>query len=161
MIGLVIALLGIALAVVLAGFGSIIAVGSVGQTSNGVMSEEPDLFGKLLLLTALPGTQGIYGFLAGFIGIFRLGLLGGGADAPWRLLREAGATTNGIEFFLACLPVALAGTRPEPSYAAARHRPVLRSRCPPVHSVSSSPSAISLSSREIQKQQIPPAPMPA
>lgn len=111
MIGLVIALFGIALAVVLAGFGSIIAVGSLGQTSNGVMSEEPELFGKLLLLTALPGTQGIYGFLAGFIGIVKLGLLGGGADAPWRILRGAGSASAvyGVEFLLACLPIALAG----------------------------------------------------
>ena len=109
MTGLIIALFGIALAVVLAGFGSIIAVGSVGQTANGVMSEEPGLFGKLLLLTALPGTQGIYGFLVGFIGIVKLGLLGGGEEAPWRLLMQSGSFSKGLEFFLACVPIALAG----------------------------------------------------
>ncbi len=109
MIGLVIALFGIALAVVMCGFGSIIAVGSLGQTSNGVMSEEPELFGKLLLLTALPGTQGIYGFLAGFIGIVKLGLLGGGAEAQWQILRDSGTILDGFQFLLACLPIALAG----------------------------------------------------
>ncbi len=111
MTGLIIALFGIVLAVVLAGFGSIIAVGSVGQTSNGVMSEEPELFGKLLLLTALPGTQGIYGFLVGFIGIVKLGLLVGGEDAPWRILVQSGSASfsKGLEFFLACVPIALAG----------------------------------------------------
>lgn len=102
MSGLIIALLGIGFAVILAGIGSAIAVGSVGQTANGVMSEEPDLFGKLLLLTALPGTQGIYGFLVGFIAIMKLGLLGGGIQEPM-------TAAKGFEFLLGCLPIALTG----------------------------------------------------
>ena len=77
-------------------------MGSVGQTSNGIMSEEPELFGRLLLLTALPGTQGIYGFLVGFIAVMRLGLLSG--TVPSTLTIE-----KGFEFFLACLPIALVG----------------------------------------------------
>jgi len=100
--GLIIAILGIAMAVILAGIGSAVAVGSVGQTSNGIMSEEPELFGRLLLLTALPGTQGIYGFLVGFIAVMRLGLLSG--TVPSTLTIE-----KGFEFFLACLPIALVG----------------------------------------------------
>jgi len=40
----------------------------------GVLSEKPELFGRLLVIMALPGSQGIYGFvgailLAGFSGI--------------------------------------------------------------------------------------------
>jgi V/A-type H+-transporting ATPase subunit K len=101
MSGLVIALLGVGFAVIFAGIGSAVAVGSVGQTSNGVMSEEPELFGKLLLLTALPGTQGIYGFLVGFIAIMKLGLLGGA--------QEPMTVAKGLEFFLGCLPIALTG----------------------------------------------------
>ena len=100
--GLIIAILGIAMAVILAGIGSAVAVGSVGQTSNGIMSEEPELFGRLLLLTALPGTQGIYGFLVGFIAVMRLGLLSG--TVPSTL-----TVGKGFEFFLACLPIALVG----------------------------------------------------
>jgi len=100
--GLVIAILGIATAVILAGIGSAVAVGSVGQTSNGIMSEEPELFGRLLLLTALPGTQGIYGFLVGFIAFMRLGFLSG--TIPSTL-----SVAKGFEFFLACLPIALVG----------------------------------------------------
>ena len=99
--GLVIAILGIATAVILAGTGSAVAVGSVGQTSNGIMSEEPELFGRLLLLTALPGTQGIYGFLVGFIAFMRLGLLSGTISSL--------SVAKGFEFFLACLPIALVG----------------------------------------------------
>jgi V/A-type H+-transporting ATPase subunit K len=33
----------------------------------GVLSEKPDLFGKLLVLMALPGTQGFYGFVSVFL----------------------------------------------------------------------------------------------
>ncbi len=100
--GLIIAILGIAMAVILAGIGSAVAVGSVGQTSNGIMSEEPELFGRLLLLTALPGTQGIYGFLVGFIAVMRLGLLSGTVPSTLTI-------GKGFEFFLACLPIALVG----------------------------------------------------
>jgi V/A-type H+-transporting ATPase subunit K len=62
--GLTLAILGAAFAVVLGGIGSAIGVGLAGQASSGVMSEDPDKFGSLLLLVALPGTQGIYGFLS-------------------------------------------------------------------------------------------------
>ena len=68
---------GAALAVFLAGFGSSIGIGIAGQAADGVLSEDPDKFGSLLILVALPGTQGIYGLLGGFLVIFKLGLLGG------------------------------------------------------------------------------------
>ena len=32
-----------------------------------MLSEKPDLFGKLLVLMALPGTQGFYGFVSVFL----------------------------------------------------------------------------------------------
>ena len=61
------AYLGVAVAVVLAGMGSAKGVGIVGEAASGVLSEDPDKFGQCLVLQALPGTQGIYGFLIGFI----------------------------------------------------------------------------------------------
>jgi len=109
MIAFIIALFGIALAVVCCGFASVRAVADLGQLSDGVMTEQPELFGKLLLLTALPGTQGIYGFLAGFIGIVKLGLLSGGPEAQWQILKNTGSIWDGVQFLLACLPVALCG----------------------------------------------------
>ncbi|MCJ7813465.1 V-type ATP synthase subunit K [bacterium] len=109
MIAFIIALFGIGLAVIVPIFGSIRAVGNLGEMSSGVMMEEPQLFGKLLLLTALPGTQGIYGFLAGFIGIVKLGLLGGGPEAQWIILKNSGSIWDGIQFLLACLTIVLAG----------------------------------------------------
>ncbi|RKZ05654.1 V-type ATP synthase subunit K, partial [Candidatus Fermentibacteria bacterium] len=59
--------MGIALACALAGIGSAVGVGIAAQASTGVMSVDPGKFGKLLLLSALPGTQGIYGFVIAFL----------------------------------------------------------------------------------------------
>jgi len=99
--GLALAFLGAASAATLAGIGSAIGVGLAGQAASGVMSEDPEKFGSLLLLVALPGTQGIYGFLSAFLVILKLGVTGGkiaqvNVHQGWQLL-------------IACLPVALAG----------------------------------------------------
>ncbi len=87
--------------VVLAGIGSIIGVGKSGQAGSGVVSEEPEKFGKVLLLQALPSTQGIYGFIGTFWVIIKLGLLSGNVpDISWQ---------TGLAIFCACLPVAFNG----------------------------------------------------
>ena len=77
-LGIVYALLGAALAVFLAGAGSAIGVGIAGQAASGVVSEDPSKFAKVLVIQLLPGTQGIYGLLVGFITLSKIGLLGGG-----------------------------------------------------------------------------------
>ena len=79
MTGIVYALIGIALAVGLAGCGSAIGVKIAGEAAAGVTSVDPSKFSKVLLLQLLPGTQGIYGLLVGFIALSKVGLLGGGA----------------------------------------------------------------------------------
>ena len=56
--GLIYAAIGAALAAGLAGCGSAIGVGKAGQAAAGVVSEDPGKFGQVLLLQALPGTQG-------------------------------------------------------------------------------------------------------
>ena len=63
--GIFLAILGAAIATVLAGIGSAKGVGSAAQTSMGVLSEDSSMFGKMLVLTLLPGTQGLYGFIVG------------------------------------------------------------------------------------------------
>ena len=65
--GIILALLGAGLAVGLTGVGSARGIGIVGQAAAGVITEDPDKFGKALILELLPGTQGIYGFLIGFL----------------------------------------------------------------------------------------------
>lgn len=100
-LGLTLAMLGGALAVIFGGIGSAIGVGLAGQASSGVMSEDPDKFGSLLLLVALPGTQGIYGFLSAFLVIMKLGLAGGSPAQP--------SVFQGWQILVTCLPVALTG----------------------------------------------------
>lgn len=93
--GIVMATLGAALATLLSGIGSARGVGIVGEVATGLMSEEPEKFGKSLVLQLLPGTQGLYGFV---IGLMVLGKLN--ASMTFQ---------NGLGILMACLPVALAG----------------------------------------------------
>ena len=98
--GLLLAVLGAALAVGFSGIGSSIGVGLAGQAANGVLSEDPDKFGTMLLLVALPGTQGFYGFLTGFLVMMKIGLLTGKIPVI--------SFSNGLYIFFACVPVMLA-----------------------------------------------------
>ncbi len=79
--GPVLAILGAFLAVFLGGLGSSLAIGQAGQKAAGVMAEKPNLFGSLLVLTALPGSQGIYGLLIAIFILSGAGMLGGGDAA--------------------------------------------------------------------------------
>ncbi len=95
-----IALLGAALAVILAGFGSARGVSMVGEAASGLLTEDPSKSGKALILQALPGTQGIYGLIIAFLIIFKIGLLG----EPVAL-----TVSQGIYFLMASLPIAIVG----------------------------------------------------
>ena len=93
--GSVMATLGAALTTLLSAIGSAKGVGIVAEVATGLMSEEPEKFGKSLVLQLLPGTQGLYGFV---IGLMVLGKLN--ASMTFQ---------NGLGILMACLPVALAG----------------------------------------------------
>nr|WP_138206115.1 V-type ATP synthase subunit K [Haloimpatiens lingqiaonensis] len=97
--GMIFALLGAALAVGLAGIGSAKGIGTVGEAASGLMTEEPEKFGKTFILVALPGTQGLYGFVIALLLFTKIGIFGGNAPA----------LDLGLKYFMACLPVALAG----------------------------------------------------
>ena len=99
--GTVLALTGAALAVILAGMGSAYGVGIAGQAASGVVSEDPSKFAKVLIIQLLPGTQGIYGLLVGFIALSKIGILNG-ASAEL-------STATGLLILAACLPIALVG----------------------------------------------------
>ena len=99
--GLVIAIIGAFFAAVLPGIGSAYGVQIGGQAAAGVVSEKPELFGKLLVLQALPGTQGIYGFLTAVLIMARTGLLSGSLVAL--------SAYQGWAFFVAALPMAIVG----------------------------------------------------
>ena len=97
--GTALALLGAALSISLGGWGSSIGVGIAGQVAAGVTTEKPDLFGKMMLLQVIPGTQGVYGFLGFFWVLMKLQLLSG---TPATV-----STIQGLQILLACLPVAI------------------------------------------------------
>ena len=87
--GTVLALTGAALAVILAGMGSAYGVGIAGQAASGVVSEDPSKFAKVLIIQLLPGTQGIYGLLVGFIALSKIGILNGAPRISWSCIRYA------------------------------------------------------------------------
>lgn len=93
--GMIFAALGVALAVGLAGIGSAKGVGIVGEAATGLVTEEPEKFGKALVLQLLPGTQGLYGFVIGFL-VFTKMASGMPLD-------------QGLYLLGACLPIAFAG----------------------------------------------------
>jgi len=99
--GLAIAIAGAALAAFMAGIGSAMGIGLPGQSAAGVLSEDPEKFGSLFLLVVLPGTQGFYGFVAAFLVMMKLGLLGGSLNPITQL--------QGWQIFFACTPIAVAG----------------------------------------------------
>ncbi|MCL2290506.1 MAG: V-type ATP synthase subunit K [Bacteroidetes bacterium] len=61
------AYIGIGLLLALSGIGSAIGVTITANAAIGAMKKNPDKFGNYLILTAFPGTQGLYGFLGYFL----------------------------------------------------------------------------------------------
>ena len=95
--GQLLAGLGAVFAALFAGIGSAIGVGHAGQAGAAVIAEDPDQFGSVLVLQLLPGTQGIYGLLIGFVIASKANLLGAGS---------AISPEAGMSLFLAALPIA-------------------------------------------------------
>ena len=89
--------LGAAIAVLFSGIGSAAGVGLVGEAAAGLVIEEPEKFGKSLILQLLPGTQGLYGFV---IGLLVLGKLNVGMSLA-----------EGLYIMAACMPVGFVGWR--------------------------------------------------
>ena len=100
-LGIVYALLGAAVAVFLAGAGSALGVGIAGQAASGVMAEDPSKFAKVLILQLLPGTQGLYGLIIGFVTLSKIGLLGGGPVDV--------SVQTGLLILATCLPIGIVG----------------------------------------------------
>jgi len=64
---IIFAYIGIALMVILSGVGSSLGVTITGNASIGALKKESSAFGNFLVLSALPGTQGLYGFTGYFM----------------------------------------------------------------------------------------------
>ncbi len=95
-----IALLGAAIAAILACCGSAKGVGIVGEAASGLLAEDPSKFGSALLLQALPGTQGIYGFVTAFMIFVKSGVLNGASELT---------VAQGAFLFACGLPIGIVG----------------------------------------------------
>ena len=94
--GLVLGVLSVVIAVLFSGMGSAKGVGRAGEAAAGVVIEEPEKFGKSLVLQLLPGTQGLYGFVIGILILFKLA---GGSIS----------LAQGYVYISAALPVGVVG----------------------------------------------------
>ena len=94
------AVFGAAMATVLPGIGSAKGVNMVARATAGLISEDPNKYGKSMLLQALPMTQGIYGMVAAFLIMIFSGVMGGTADLT---------IAQGMYYFFAALPIAFGG----------------------------------------------------
>lgn len=70
--GMFLGAMAVAIAVIFSGMGSAKGVGMVGEAAAGVVVEEPEKFGRSLVLQLLPGTQGLYGFVIGILILFKV-----------------------------------------------------------------------------------------
>lgn len=93
--GMLLAIIGIAVATIFPGMGSSKGVGMTGEAAAALTTEQPEKFGKTLLLQLLPGTQGLYGFVIAFL-IF--------AKVSPDL-----TTMQGLQLLGAALPIAFTG----------------------------------------------------
>lgn len=100
--GLGLAFLGAALAVGFSCAGSGKGTGVAGEAAAGLLSEQPESFGKCLILQVLPGTQGLYGLVVWFMAMIQIGLIGGSG-----LMQLT--TAQGAAVFGACMPMAIGG----------------------------------------------------
>lgn len=75
------AVLGAMASVMFGCIGSAIGIRIACSQATGVLAEKPDIFGKLLVLMALPGTQGFYGFICAIFIAMQTKLIGSINDA--------------------------------------------------------------------------------
>ena len=113
----ILAYAGLAFMLTLAGIGSAYGVSMGGNATIGALKKNPEPFGSYMLLTALPGTQGLYGFAGFFVvngrmqefitdGMLQLALWQGiailaaglalGFVGLFSAIKQGGVTSNGI-----------------------------------------------------------------
>lgn len=110
MTGLTLGIISLALTTLICGIGSGLGLKATASASAGVLAEDPKKFGKIIILTLLPATQGLYGFAIAFIGSSALptvdalrtaGILG--------VATEAQIMAQGWNIFWACVPMMIGG----------------------------------------------------
>ncbi len=97
--GLFPALIGAGMSTFLASTGSVLGVSMVGQSGAGLITEKPELAGKVITLAVLPGSQGLYGMVISMLFIFNYADVINGTIAI--------SPSQGLTLFAAFLPVAI------------------------------------------------------
>lgn len=97
--GSILAVIAAAIAVIPACMGSAKGVGIAGEAGTGILAEDPSKFGSVLILQALPGTQGIYGLLVAFLILFTNSQV---FDGSLPLIQ-------GVAYVFAAMPVGIVG----------------------------------------------------
>ncbi len=93
--GTILAGIGVFLAVSLCGIASARGLGRVGVSAAALLKEEPEKFAQALILQLMPASQGLYGFVIGFL--------------IW-LQMDGGLTLDqGFGLLIAALPIAIVG----------------------------------------------------
>lgn len=94
------AFLGAAMATAFPCFGSAMGVSIVGQSGSGLLTEKPELAGKVITLAVLPGSQGLYGMVISLLFLFSFGtdLIAGKLSL---------SIAEGVALFAAFIPVTI------------------------------------------------------
>lgn len=95
----VLVFIGAILSALLAFIGSTLGMGAASKASTAVLAEQPDLFGKIMIMAALPGSQGIYGFVGAFLILNSSGLMAG-TEAAANL-----TMSQGFQYLLVGIPI--------------------------------------------------------
>lgn len=99
-LGIVLALFGAGLSVAGGSYGSSLGIGAAASSAAGVLSKDPTKFGQVLILSALPSTQSLFGVLFAFIVLIQTGVLSGEPKAV--------DVNTGLAFLAASIPIAFA-----------------------------------------------------
>jgi len=99
-LGLILVVAGAVMVMVISGIGASIGVSLAGQAAAGVMSEDPEKFGRMLPLIGIAGTQGFYGFIVGYLTLDKFSLV-------FKPTVTMPTLSQGIEIFAICAVVSL------------------------------------------------------
>lgn len=94
-VSVILAYTGLVLMVLLTGIGSAVGTAMGGNATVGAMKKKDDAFGSYMLLSALPGTQGLYGF-GGFFIINSKGIINSSMNMTQALAILAAGVVLGV-----------------------------------------------------------------
>lgn len=95
------AVIGAALSLGLAGIGTALGTMHIAAGGASFLAEKPKAFGTVLVMSALPSSQGIYGMLISFLILQKIGYLGGELQSI--------TMEQGLYLLAASIPVGLTG----------------------------------------------------